>query len=46
MATAICGGVKGADHMRKEDIALLKEANHIDFAPYAKIIAEKRGNVK
>ena len=46
MATAICGGIKGVDHMQEADVTLLKEANQVDFTPYAKIIAKRRGNVK
>lgn len=45
MATAICGGVKGINGISKADIRLIKEANGVDFDPYADKILEKRGRV-
>ena len=46
MATAICGGVRGIEGIAEEDIVLIREANQVDFAPYAKKLAEKRGMVR
>ncbi|MDO5147487.1 MAG: ADP-ribosylglycohydrolase family protein [Eubacteriales bacterium] len=43
MATAICGGVKGIEGIPVEDVNLIREANQVDFMPYAEQIVKKRG---
>lgn len=46
MATAICGGVRGIDGIKEDDIRLIQEANQVDFSSYAKELAKRRGAVQ
>lgn len=46
MATAICGGVRGINGIKEDDIRLIQEANQVDFSSYAKELAKRRGAVR
>lgn len=46
MATAICGGVRGINGIKEDDIRLIQEANQVDFSSYAKELAKRRGAVQ
>lgn len=45
MATAVCGAVHGIKGIPEEYIKTVREANGVDFEPYAKAIMGKRGTL-
>ena len=45
MATAICGGGGGMEHIPAEYIEVIQNANGVDMQPYAEAILKKRGKI-
>lgn len=45
MATAICGGGSGMEHIPAEYIEVIQNANGVDMQPYAEAILKKRGKI-